>query len=469
MHRRVHAVMIVWALIYLPGLGSLEIKGEEGRRILPAVTMLESGDYLVPRVGSEPYFRKPPLINWMIAGAFKLTGVRNEWTARLPSALCILAVALALATLGARDLGHAGSLFASMSWLTFAGNIEKGRQIEIEALYVSLTALGFIFWIARYRRGTTGLRLWFWPAVFLGLGTLAKGPLPHLLFFYGPVVALLSCDRNLKLLATKAHFFALLIIAGIFAAWALPTFLSAESGRVATIWGRQFSGRVTGQNFQLFSWVTAIPRSFAYFLPWLVLAPLSPPEKDRRHRALLVGTLIPLIGVNLIPEAIPRFAMPALGPAAWWFGELLRHDQLHWPRWLTGAAFSARWRNRIIGGFVSLTCLVMVVYASCVQPRFASREKIRKHARQIDLLVPADVPLWAVDPQYQPYLFYVKAPVRYASTIEELPAETRFFLVQQRDEAEASSTRHWGKRQAQLVLRIKDYREREVILYAVPP
>ena len=26
-----------------PGLGSLEIKGEEGRRILPAITMLETG------------------------------------------------------------------------------------------------------------------------------------------------------------------------------------------------------------------------------------------------------------------------------------------------------------------------------------------------------------------------------------------------------------------------------------------
>ena len=46
MSRAGHALSIVvlcWAAIYLPGLGSLEIKGEEGRRILPAVTMLETG------------------------------------------------------------------------------------------------------------------------------------------------------------------------------------------------------------------------------------------------------------------------------------------------------------------------------------------------------------------------------------------------------------------------------------------
>src|SRR3954449_13095341 len=92
--RRTHIVLFVWAAIYLPGLGSLEIKGEEGRRILPAVTMLQTGNYLVPQVGSEPYFRKPPLVNWLVAASLKFFGKRTEWAARLPSALCVLAVAL---------------------------------------------------------------------------------------------------------------------------------------------------------------------------------------------------------------------------------------------------------------------------------------------------------------------------------------------------------------------------------------
>src|SRR3954471_15265504 len=91
-------VIACWAAIYLPGLGSLEIKGEEGRRILPAVTMLDTGNYLVPQVGSEPYFRKPPLVNWLVAASFKLTGIRNEWTARLPSVFSVLIVALAFIT-----------------------------------------------------------------------------------------------------------------------------------------------------------------------------------------------------------------------------------------------------------------------------------------------------------------------------------------------------------------------------------
>src|SRR2546430_6792280 len=84
--RALFVVLLVWAAIYLPALGSIAIKGEEGRRILPAIRMLETGDYVVPQVGSNPYFRKPPLVNWLVAVSFKNFGARNEWTARLPSA-----------------------------------------------------------------------------------------------------------------------------------------------------------------------------------------------------------------------------------------------------------------------------------------------------------------------------------------------------------------------------------------------
>ena len=60
--RAIAVVILVWAVIYLPALGSIAIKGEEGRRILPAVRMLETGNYIVPQVGSNPYYRKPPLV-----------------------------------------------------------------------------------------------------------------------------------------------------------------------------------------------------------------------------------------------------------------------------------------------------------------------------------------------------------------------------------------------------------------------
>jgi len=73
---------------------------------------------LVSYIAARPYLNKPPLINWIVAASFKLSGVRNEWTARLPSALFILAVALTLATVGRISLGQIGSFIAALCWLS---------------------------------------------------------------------------------------------------------------------------------------------------------------------------------------------------------------------------------------------------------------------------------------------------------------------------------------------------------------
>lgn len=160
----------LWSAIYLPALGSLEIKGEEGQRILPAVRMIETGDYVVPKVGSEPYLRKPPLINWLVAASFKIFGQRNEWTARLPSAIWVLAVALVFITVARRSLGATGSTVAALIWLTNFGMIEKGRLIEIEALYISLFAFAFVCWLSWWEEKRSPWLSWLVPWIFSDSG-----------------------------------------------------------------------------------------------------------------------------------------------------------------------------------------------------------------------------------------------------------------------------------------------------------
>src|SRR5438309_5800892 len=207
-------VLLVWALIYLPALGSIAIKGEEGRRILPAIRMLETGNYIVPQIGSNPYFRKRTLVNWLVAASFKVFGVRNEWTARLPSALAVLAVAIAFVTVARASLGARGSIIAALIWMTNIGMIEKGRLIEIEALYVSLCGLAIIFWLSFFLQKKSPWLTWLPASVFLGLGLLAKGP-THLLFFYGIVIAVLVCWNDWRVLVYPLHFFGLVARFGV--------------------------------------------------------------------------------------------------------------------------------------------------------------------------------------------------------------------------------------------------------------
>jgi len=455
-------VLLVWAAIYLPALGSLAIKGEEGRRILPAVRMLETGNYVVPQVGGTPYFRKPPLVNWLVAASFKAFGVRNEWTARLPSALCVLAVAIAFITVARASLGARGSTSAALIWLTNFGMIEKGRLIEIEALYVSLFAIAFICWISGWEQGRSPWLTWILPWIFLGLGWLAKGP-THLFLFYAIVLAVLWRSRELRKIWNIPHLIGLIIMVSIFAAWAIPFAKTAGAAHVTHVWSRQFSGRLAGEGFNFQSWALNIPRSLGYFLPWLFFVPLLLNAKFSSERKIDIagglswGIVIPLVIVELIPGSLPRYAMPLLAPAAWLLAETLTAENLTWPRWLAGRQFQRKDRVRTVAFVAIATCACILLYAFAIVPHLQSRQKLKTIAARIDDLIPANESLYAVDPDYQPILFYVERKLIYVGNLTELPADAHFFLVQPELEPAALS-------RASPALRIKDYRNREIIL-----
>src|SRR5947208_16346755 len=114
-------LIAIWAVTYLTNLGASEFRSEEGHRVMPAVQMLDSGNYLVPYVGTQPYLRKPPLVNWIVAGSLELLGVGKEWSERLPSVLFVLSVALMLQMIAGPILGRFRSTVAALSFLTMLG------------------------------------------------------------------------------------------------------------------------------------------------------------------------------------------------------------------------------------------------------------------------------------------------------------------------------------------------------------
>ena len=461
-------VIACWAAIYLPALGSLEIKGEEGRRILPAVTMLDTGNYLVPQVGSEPYYRKPPLVNWLVAASFKITNARNEWTARLPSVLCVLAVALAFITVARRSLGPNGSLIAALIWLANFGMIEKGRLIEIEALYVSLVGLAFIFWLSWWQERRSSWLTWTMPWIFLGLGLLAKGPV-HLLFFYAVVAVALYREGELRKLLGIPHLTGLLIMMGIFAAWAIPYWLEMREAHVAQTWSAQLTGRLTGDDFKLRSWLLNIPRGLAYFLPWTLLLPLLAKAKwatdfDRnRAHALCWGAALPFLLVNLLPGGLPRYSMPALVPACWLMAMTLGAENGRWRGKLVESSTRLRW---VLSTAIVASVLVCL-YAVAAVPALQRRSKVRPIAEQIDRRIPDSEPLYALDPDFQPFLFYVRSRVVYVSRLDEVPASAHYLLVQPEREREVMASERWSPLHARQIERITDYRKRTIILARV--
>jgi 4-amino-4-deoxy-L-arabinose transferase-like glycosyltransferase len=520
-------VVLVWTALYFPALGSLAIKGEEGRRILPGITMLQTGNWLVPQVGGETYFRKPPLVNWLVAGSFKLTGVQNEWTARLPSVICVLLVALSFVTVARASLGARGSIIAALMWLINAGIIEKGRLIEIEALYVSLCALAIIFWLSWWLQKKSAWLIWTVPFVFLGLGWLAKGPV-HLVFFYGVVIAVIWKERNWRALFHPAHLIGIIIMLGIFAAWAIPFVQATNQATATTKWSQQFTGRLRGSDFQFARWILNIPHGFLYLLPWVLFLPLIRPgnfvdEKEQRlARALAWGAIIPMVIVDLVPGSIPRYAMPALIPAIWLLAMTFSSENVTWPRWigiwiggwigggavvgiiqyalghrkqidivlmivlsviafivlatsigiwcqraLANKSFSFGARRHTVIVIVVVACLAMWTYAIAVVPRQHQRQRIKRLAAQIDSTVPTGETVYALDPNYQPIFFYMHSKLDYADEIDELPADAKYLLVRPEREQEVLESNHWAPRQPKRIMRSTDYRKESILLLRI--
>lgn len=81
-------------LLLLPALlinlGLLTFINDESIRALVALEMDFSGNYITPTLNGEFYYNKPPLYNWIILLSYKLTGVVNEFTSRLPTIIFLL-------------------------------------------------------------------------------------------------------------------------------------------------------------------------------------------------------------------------------------------------------------------------------------------------------------------------------------------------------------------------------------------
>jgi hypothetical protein len=74
-----------------------------------------------------------------------------------------------------------------------------------------------------------------------------------------------------------------------------------------------------------------------------------------------------------------------------------------------------------------------------------------------------------VDPDYQPVFFYLKSPVKYVSHINKLPADARYFLLPAGKRTEAATASKGAPLQARPIARVRDYSNRELVLFKVGP
>ena len=172
------SVVALAALIWFGLLGHRDLMGpDEGRYAEIPLEMVNTGDWLTPRLNGFKYFEKPALQYWLTAASFELFGVGNA-SARLPVAVGAFLGALWAMFVAGRLWGGKAGLYSFLILISSLYYGALGHIITLDMLVGVFLFLGVgALLIAQSDRSDPRrVRNWMllgWAA--LALATLTKG------------------------------------------------------------------------------------------------------------------------------------------------------------------------------------------------------------------------------------------------------------------------------------------------------
>lgn len=342
MKRKLFLLIMLVTPLYLWRLHQPGFSDTEGMFAEPAREMVESGDWITPRMNGAPFLTKPPLMYWLPAMMFAAVGPTEY--ARLWSVGAALATIFATGMLGQELFGGVAGLTAAAVLATSMGFFLEAHLLRADMMLV-LTVTLALYWYVRLRRGAgAATAAAFWST--LGVGVLDKGLVSPIIV--GGTIALYELTAGeLRLRTLYARLRALHAAWGIplMAALIAPWHLAAGAHNPGFLWDYIVNQHV------LFFFDKKLPRdsipdSLGFFwvmffvrgLPWSLLLPLavvqSWPRVDNEPQASLqrlplLWLVIVLGFFSLAVSRLEHYSLPALPALALLVGHLLSHTSEH--------------------------------------------------------------------------------------------------------------------------------------------
>ncbi len=190
--------------------------------------MLVRHDFVTPTIDGIRFFDKPPLMYWMAAGSMRVFGV-HDWAARLPLAVGVLLLLLAVYALGIRLFGHVspeqhpdrGGLYAALATGISIGPYLYTRFYIpdiLVALWMCLAIHALLIALQRVHEGRSPLLPSLGFAAATALNVLTKG-LIGLAFPLGFALLYLLWTKRLHALLQLRFPIATLAFLAIAAPW----------------------------------------------------------------------------------------------------------------------------------------------------------------------------------------------------------------------------------------------------------
>jgi 4-amino-4-deoxy-L-arabinose transferase-like glycosyltransferase len=159
--------------IYLPGSSAPFSNTAESQEALVAWEMVESGDWILPRVNGELMPSKPPFYHWLVTSFSAFTGGVDELSARLPSIVAASATVALVCAVGASRWQPLAGVIAGVVLATSPEWAKWATTARTDATFTFLLTAALLLgerWLrAADPRALLAL------AVATGGATLAKG------------------------------------------------------------------------------------------------------------------------------------------------------------------------------------------------------------------------------------------------------------------------------------------------------
>ncbi|HEY9160298.1 MAG TPA: glycosyltransferase family 39 protein [Desulfomonilia bacterium] len=168
-------LFIIPLLIYIASLPAIPlIEPDEGRYSLIPQEMIQTGDYVTPRLKGVDYFEKPVLDYWATAVSFKIFG-ENAFASRLFVALCAWGCIMLAYRIGRRFHDEKTGIFAAALLSTTIYHFVMGRAHVLDMPLTFFVSMG-IWSCYRFFEDERRKRIWLYLAYFFaGLAFLSKG------------------------------------------------------------------------------------------------------------------------------------------------------------------------------------------------------------------------------------------------------------------------------------------------------
>jgi 4-amino-4-deoxy-L-arabinose transferase-like glycosyltransferase len=287
--------------LYFFGLARTGMLGpDEPRYAAIGRAMAESGDWITPRLWSDAWFEKPPLLYWTTALAFK-AGLNEDLGPRLPVALIGVAFLVFFFIVLRRDFGERAAWFSVVVLGTSAGWLAYSH-VAVPDLPMSAMFGACMLLLIRIK---TNQKVNAVAGILLGLSVLAKGLVPLALF--APALWWMR-HRIRDLIIVLASAFV------IAAPWyLLVTARNGSSFLDEFFWKHHFARVISPALMHVRPFWFYVPVLLAALFPWTPLLILL----SRRSNRFLLGWFawgFILFSISL--NKLPGYLLPLLPPLA---------------------------------------------------------------------------------------------------------------------------------------------------------